>query len=59
MMLESPNYEWSKEEIREIGQAMKEKSDYMSQLIEDLNLTYRLKNDALPIKRQTVRLVPF
>ncbi|ASB90748.1 HAMP domain-containing sensor histidine kinase [Bacillus sonorensis] len=59
MMLESPNYEWSKEEICEIGQAMKEKSDYMSQLIEDLNLTYRLKNDALPIKRETVRLVPF
>lgn len=47
MMLESPNYEWSKEEIREIGQAMKEKSDYMSQLIEDLNLTYRLKKRRL------------
>ncbi|MFN2744242.1 sensor histidine kinase [Bacillus sp. z60-18] len=59
MMLESPNYDWSKEEICEIGQAMKEKSDYMSQLIEDLNLTYRLKNGALPIKRQPVRLVPF
>ncbi|KMM56211.1 histidine kinase [Bacillus glycinifermentans] len=59
MMLESPNYEWSKEEISEIGQVMKEKSDYMSQLIEDLNLTYRLKNGALPIKRETVRLVPF
>ncbi|NPC94141.1 HAMP domain-containing histidine kinase [Bacillus sp. WMMC1349] len=59
MMLESPQYDWTKEEISEIGQVMKEKSSYMSQLIEDLNLTYRLKNAALPIKRKTVRLVPF
>ncbi|ALC82327.1 MULTISPECIES: HAMP domain-containing sensor histidine kinase [Bacillus] len=59
MMLESDQYEWSKDEVREMGQVMREKSEYMSELIEDLNLTYRLKNDAIPVDREKTDLVFF
>ncbi len=59
MMLESKQYDWSPEEVKEMGQVVREKSEYMSKLIEDLNLTYRLKNDALPIERKLTSLIPF
>lgn len=58
-MLESKQYDWSPEEVKEMGQVVREKSEYMSKLIEDLNLTYRLKNDALPIERKLTSLIPF
>ena len=47
-MLQS-NYEWTKEEQQQFYAVMDEKSDYMMALIEDLTLTYRLKNGQLPI----------
>ena len=47
-MLQS-DYEWTKEEQKQFYAVMDEKSDYMMALIEDLNLTYRLKNGQLPI----------
>lgn len=59
LMLESGQYQWSKEEVMEMGQVIREKSEYMSTLIEDLNLTYRLKNGALPINRKPVELGEF
>lgn len=59
LMLESDQYQWSKEEVIEMGQVIREKSEYMSTLIEDLNLTYRLKNGALPINRKPVELSEF
>ncbi|AOZ89365.1 two-component sensor histidine kinase [Bacillus xiamenensis] len=59
LMLESDQYQWSKEEVMEMGQVIREKSEYMSTLIEDLNLTYRLKNGALPINRKPVDLGQF
>ncbi|WP_144525495.1 HAMP domain-containing sensor histidine kinase [Bacillus pumilus] len=59
LMLESDQYQWSKEEVMEMGQVIREKSEYMSTLIEDLNLTYRLKNGALPINRKPVELGEF
>ncbi|MCY8519980.1 sensor histidine kinase [Bacillus atrophaeus] len=59
MMLESKQYDWSAEEVKEIGHVVREKSEYMSKLIEDLNLTYRLKNAALPMNRQLINVVPF
>ncbi|WP_144492932.1 sensor histidine kinase [Bacillus pumilus] len=59
LMLESDQYQWSKEEVMEMGQVIREKSEYMSTLIEDLNLTYRLKNGALPINRKPVELGQF
>ncbi|MGP1910615.1 sensor histidine kinase [Metabacillus sp. JX24] len=49
-MLESQQYDWSKEEVREFAGIMKDKASYMTSLIEDFNLTYRLKNNALPLE---------
>ncbi|KPN97205.1 sensor histidine kinase KdpD [Lysinibacillus sp. ZYM-1] len=52
-VLESAPYNWSQEEFQAIGKTLREKSTFMSELIDDLNLTYRLKNNALPMDRQT------
>ncbi|MED1797256.1 sensor histidine kinase [Brevibacillus porteri] len=55
--LESDQYEWDRKEVSEFGKTIREKSDYMNGLIEDLNLTYRLKNQALPMVKQPVAIV--
>ena len=49
-MLEAPEYRWSEEEVREFAGVILEKSGYMETLIDDLSLTYRLKNGALPLE---------
>lgn len=51
-MLEAETYGWTKEETRQFAGIITEKSTYMEQLIEDLTLTYRLKNRALPINKE-------
>ncbi|UOK58552.1 HAMP domain-containing histidine kinase [Bacillus sp. OVS6] len=48
-MLESDQYDWTKEEVQDFAGIMKDKASYMTSLIEDFNLTYRLKNNALPL----------
>ncbi|WP_040982560.1 sensor histidine kinase [Oceanobacillus jeddahense] len=45
-MLGNEQYEWSKQELQEIGDTITEKSGYMVDLIEDFTLSFRLKNDA-------------
>ncbi|MFS0556150.1 sensor histidine kinase [Brevibacillus sp. 179-C9.3 HS] len=55
--LESEQYEWDRREVSQFGKTIREKSDYMNGLIEDLNLTYRLKNNALPMVKQSVAIV--
>lgn len=44
-------YQWNQDEIRRYATVILEKAAYMDQLIEDLNLTFRLKNQALPLNR--------
>lgn len=51
-VLESAPYQWSQEELHMIGRTLREKSTFISELIDDLSLTYRLKNKALPIERK-------
>jgi signal transduction histidine kinase len=51
-LLETDSYTWSREETKQFGQIMKEKSEYMSELIDDLNLTYQLKNNGLPFQKE-------
>lgn len=58
-MLESPDYEWSAQEIREFAGTMNEKSTYMMDLLEELTLTFRLKNQALPLVKEQVDLNEF
>jgi len=48
-MLEAPEYSWSDDEVREFAAIILEKAEYMETLIDDLSLTYRLKNRALPL----------
>ncbi|MFD1412362.1 sensor histidine kinase [Oceanobacillus jeddahense] len=45
-MLGNEQYEWSEQELQEIGDTITEKSGYMVDLIEDFTLSFRLKNDA-------------
>lgn len=56
-MLESEQYEWGRAEVNQFGRTIREKADYMNGLIEDLNLTYRLKNHALPLMKEPVSIV--
>ncbi|WP_274308982.1 sensor histidine kinase [Solibacillus daqui] len=51
-LLESAPYQWSQEEFQMIGKTLREKSTFMSELIDDLSITYRLKNNALPLERK-------
>ncbi|MFJ7952802.1 sensor histidine kinase [Lysinibacillus sp. NPDC096418] len=58
-VLESAPYKWSQEEFQRIGKTLREKSTFMLELIDDLSLSYRLKNNALPMycKNQDVNEV--
>ncbi|WP_282137154.1 sensor histidine kinase [Rossellomorea aquimaris] len=55
-MLESAAYKWSKEETMEFAGIINEKSEYMRELLDDLTLTYRLKNQALPISKERTEM---
>jgi signal transduction histidine kinase len=56
-LLAEPQYEWSKDEVQQYARVIQEKAHYMENLINDLNLTFRLKNDALPLNRERYNLV--
>lgn len=58
-MLASQTYSWSEAEIREFAGVISEKSSYMMELLEDLTLTYRLRNQTLPIVKEEVDLNEF
>ncbi len=58
-MLASEAYSWSEAETREFAEVISEKSSYMMELLEDLTLTYRLRNQALPIVKEEVDLNEF
>ncbi|KAA0561822.1 HAMP domain-containing histidine kinase [Bacillus sp. CH30_1T] len=55
-MLESASYTWSKEETMEFAGIISEKSEFMRELLDDLTLTYRLKNQALPISKERTEM---
>jgi signal transduction histidine kinase len=58
-MLETENYSWTERETKEFAGIIAEKSAYMMELLEDLTLTYRLKNQALPITKEQVDINDF
>ncbi|OYD06924.1 sensor histidine kinase [Paludifilum halophilum] len=53
-LLAAPRYQWTEEEVRQFARIVQEKSADMERLLEDLSLTFRLKNEALPLSRETV-----
>ncbi|MDX8045365.1 HAMP domain-containing sensor histidine kinase [Gracilibacillus sp. S3-1-1] len=55
-MMEASDYSWNEEEIREFASIIGEKSIYMKELIEDLNVTYQLKNQELPIVKERANI---
>jgi two-component system OmpR family sensor kinase len=48
-LMAEEQYQWEPAEIRRYAEVIRDKAGYMEQLIEDLNLTFRLKNDSLPL----------
>ncbi|CEI83299.1 two-component sensor histidine kinase [Oceanobacillus oncorhynchi subsp. incaldanensis] len=55
-LLGNKEYDWSKQELQEIGDTITEKSDYMVDLIEDFTLSFRLKNDASSLTFNSVSI---
>lgn len=58
-LLESNQYTFSEAEISEMGKVIREKSDYMVQLLEDFSLVFQLKNSVITIEKQTIDLNKF
>lgn len=58
-MLKSEDYVWSKKETREFTGIIIEKSTYMMGLLDDLTLSYRIKNDDLPIIKEEIDINEF
>ncbi len=56
-LLSDPEYHFEEDEVRKYAEIILDKSVYMDRLIEDLRLTYRLKNSALPLETQRLNLV--
>jgi len=50
VLLSSREYEWEQDKIRQFSGIMENRVAYMEQLIEDFNLTFQLKNEAIPIQ---------
>ncbi|MEC1589360.1 sensor histidine kinase [Bacillus sonorensis] len=57
ILLSSEKHEWNHEKVRDFANIMNERVEYMEELIEEFNLTFRLKNDALPIKKEKTDIV--
>ncbi|WP_017813044.1 sensor histidine kinase [Paenibacillus shenyangensis] len=56
-MLRDADYQFTLEEIREYAGIIENKSVYIKEVIEDLNLTTRLRNKVLVLNKQEVNLV--
>lgn len=50
------DYNWTEEEKDDFLMRIDEKSVYMKKLIDDLTLTYRIKNNNLPIQKRKIEL---
>lgn len=56
-LLSSSRYDVTLEDARRYGEIMKDKSEYMQSLIEDLSLIYKLKNRVLPFNLKKNNIV--
>lgn len=56
-ILSSDHYELSREEVREYSEIIESKSNYIKELVDDLNLTTRLKNKVLKLNKKKINLV--
>lgn len=58
-LLESGQFEWTDEELKDMGSTIREKSDYLIDLIQDFSLAFQLKNKQLPFVVQKIELGEF
>ncbi|MEI7027421.1 sensor histidine kinase [Paenibacillus sp. y28] len=49
-LLESSDFEWTDAELKEMGRTIREKGDYMLELLQDFSLTFQLKNKDVPFE---------
>ncbi|WP_125122668.1 HAMP domain-containing sensor histidine kinase [Bacillus amyloliquefaciens] len=56
-IIKDPNYHLSVDQIRDYAQIIENKSLYMKEVVEDLNLTTRLKNNDVMLNKERVNLV--
>lgn len=56
-LMHDPDYEFTPEEIQEYAQIILNKSAYMQSLVEDLNLSTRLRNKLVPLRKDQVNFV--
>ena len=56
-LIKDPDYHFSLEDIREYAEIIEQKSLYIKEVMEDLNLTTRLKNKALTLNLKTVNII--
>ncbi|MBH5318603.1 HAMP domain-containing histidine kinase [Paenibacillus sp. GSMTC-2017] len=47
-LLESGQFQWTDEELKDMGATIREKSDFLIDLIQDFSLAFQLKNKQLP-----------
>lgn len=57
VLLSSHEYDWEQDKVRHFSKIMEERVEYMEQLIEDFNIIFQLKNDAVPIQLEQKDLV--
>lgn len=58
-MLESNQYDFSAQELQQIGKVIREKGDYMMQLVNDFSLVFQLKNSAIMLEKRMVEINQF
>ncbi|UHA60820.1 HAMP domain-containing histidine kinase [Metabacillus litoralis] len=58
-LLESDKYEWSNDEIKDMGKVIREKGEYMLGLVEDFSLAFQLKNNSLYYLKERILLNDF
>ncbi|MGE6258158.1 sensor histidine kinase [Heyndrickxia sporothermodurans] len=56
-MMKDTDYDFTIEEMREYAEIIEQKSQYLKEVIEDLNLSTRLKNKELSLNRKKTNLV--
>jgi len=56
-MMKDPEYQFSQDELREYAEIIERKSLYIKDVIEDLNLSTRLKNKDLSLNKKTINIV--
>ncbi|EKN67754.1 HAMP domain-containing sensor histidine kinase [Schinkia azotoformans] len=58
-MIKDPDYDFTLDEMREYAGIIEVKSLYIKEVMEDLNLTTRLKNKELSLNKKAVNIVAF